>query len=68
MKNLQQFQCEICNTIYRPKTECINCEKKSHNAPVKIANVKYNSYKNDGAYPQYIEVKMSNNETIRYKK
>ena len=33
--------------------ECISFEK-SHNTPVKIANVKYNNHKSDGAYPQYI--------------
>lgn len=67
MKTLQQFQCEICNTVYKSEAECTNCEK-SHNTIVKIANVKYNSYKSDGTYPQYIEVKMSDGKTVRYKK
>lgn len=67
MKELQQFQCEICNTVYKSKTECIDCEK-SHSTPVKFANMKYSSYKSDGSYPLYIEIVMSDGKVIRYKK
>lgn len=39
-----------------------------HNTPVKIVKVKYNSYKNNGAYPQYIAVEMSDGKTVRYER
>ena len=65
MKTLQQFQCEICNTVYKSKTECIDCEK-SHNVPVKMTDMKYGSYRNDGVYPRHINIEMSDGKIITY--
>nr|DAJ47644.1 MAG TPA: Rubredoxin [Caudoviricetes sp.] len=67
MKTLSQFQCEICNTVYKSETECKACEN-SHCLPVAIKVYKFNSYKNDGEYPQYIDVAMENGKIIRYKR
>lgn len=67
MKTLSQFQCEICNTIYKSESECWNCER-CHQLPTKIVNSKINSYKNDGKYPNYIDVEMADGKTIRYKR
>lgn len=67
MKALSQFQCEICNTIYKSESECRNCER-CHQLPTKIVNSKINSYKNDGKYPNYIDVEMADGKTIRYKR
>lgn len=67
MKALSQFQCEICNTVYKSETECKVCED-SHYLPVTIKVYKFNSYKNDGEYPQYIDVAMENGKIIRYKR
>lgn len=67
MKTLSQFQCEICNTIYKSESECRNCER-CHQLPTKIVNSKINSYKNDGKYPNCIDVEMADGKTIRYKR
>lgn len=67
MKTLSQFQCEICNTIYKSESECRNCER-CHQLPVEIINSKFNSYKSDGQYPNYIDVEMADGKTIRYKR
>lgn len=67
MKTLSQFQCEICNAIYKSESECRNCER-CHQLPTKIVNSKINSYKNDGKYPNYIDVEMADGKTIRYKR
>lgn len=67
MKALSQFQCEICNTIYKSKSECQNCES-THQRPRMIVYNKFNSYKNDGKYPNYIDVEMADGKTMRYKR
>ena len=67
MKTLSQFQCEICNTVYKSETECRNCEQ-CHQLPSQILLNKFNSYKNDGNYPNYIEVQMTDGKTIKYKR
>lgn len=65
MKTLNQFQCEICNTVYKSESECLYCER-THKLPVEIIGNKFNSYKNSGEYPQRIHVKMSDNKEITY--
>ena len=67
MKTLSQFQCEICNTVYKSESECRNCES-CHQLPAKIVNSKFNPYKSDGQYPNYIEVEMADGKIIRYKR
>lgn len=66
MKQLEQFQCEICNTVYNNKIDCEKCEK-GHVKPVKIVDFKFNSVKNDGKYPKTITVELSNGEVKIYK-
>lgn len=67
MKTLSQFQCEVCNTVYKSQSECQNCES-CHQRPTKITNSKFNSYKSDGQYPNYIDVEMADGKTIKYKR
>ena len=66
MKMLNQFQCEICNTVYKSEDECRNCESY-HNSPVRINKSVFNSRKNDGQYPVYVYIEMSNGTVMRYK-
>lgn len=67
MKIFSLFQCEICNTVYKSETECSNCEQ-CHQLPSQIVVNKFNSYKNGGNYPNYIEVQMTDGKNIRYKR
>lgn len=67
MKALSQFQCEFCNTIYKSKSECQICEN-FHQHPRIIVYNNFNSYKNGGKYPNYIDIKMADGKTIRYKR
>lgn len=67
MKALSQFQCEFCNTVYKSKSECQKCES-THQFPKIIIFSNFNSYKNGGKYPNYIDIKMADGKTIRYKR
>jgi len=58
MKTIKQYQCGICNTLWRSETECKNCEE-AHIKIVSIIQQDFNSYKSGGEYPKRIECKMS---------
>lgn len=47
MRRLNQYQCEICNTLYESEEDCKTCEK-SHACCISIKQEVFNSYKNDG--------------------
>ena len=68
MKEIKHFICEVCGTEYNGKKKCADCEK-GHHKPLEISGANWVSMKNNGSgYPTQIHVKMSNGETITYKR
>lgn len=68
MKKVEHYICEICATEYKDKKKCEECES-GHVKPVKIDNATWISMRNNrSGYPTQIHVKMSNGETITYKR
>ncbi|MER2060519.1 MAG: hypothetical protein ABTA16_16985 [Niallia sp.] len=68
MKEQKLYICELCSTHYKEKSECKNCEE-GHKRPVLISDSNYVSIKNNGSgYPTQVHIKMSNGETITYKR
>lgn len=68
MKEVKHYICEHCHTEYNDKNTCKSCED-GHKIPVSIDGVHYVPIKNDGSgYPARVHIKMSNGETITYKR
>lgn len=68
MKKVEHYICEVCGTEYNDKKKCMDCEKK-HVKPELIEGARYLPIKNDGkGYPITVHIKMSNGETITYKR
>lgn len=68
MKKLEQFQCELCRTVYNDNLTAENCEK-NHKKAVEVKKAWYRPFTEDrSGYPLKIEVTMSNGETIIYKR
>lgn len=62
MKELKLYQCEICGTQYKSKTECDNCEK-SHKKELKIIHMRFLPYKNsEDGFPTAIVMKDANSD------
>ena len=68
MKELQLYQCEICNTQYASERAAIDCEK-SHRKIVNVKASKYRSQKsNPRGYPDKITVEFDNGRKVIYTK
>ena len=68
MKKVEHYICEICGTEYKDKNVCKNCES-GHHKPLEISGSNWVSMNNNGSgYPTKIHIKMSNGETITYKR
>lgn len=68
MKKVEHYICEVCGTEYNDMQKCIDCES-GHHKPVKIIDAKWAPLNNDrSGYPARIYIKMSNGETITYKR
>ena len=62
MKELKLYQCEICGTQYKSKTECEKCEK-SHKKGLKMTYMKFLPYKNsEDGFPTAIVMKDANSD------
>ena len=66
MKELNQYQCEVCKTMYADPQVAIRCER-SHILPKKISNYKYDSYANK-RFPEYITVTFVDGSILFYTK
>ena len=64
---MQQYQCDICHTVYSDESACKFCES-SHKIPVKIVGYKFNSIKNNGQYPKTIIIEFADvtTKTLRH--
>ena len=68
MKELKLYQCEICGTRYKSKEECKKCET-GHINPEEITGARYRGVnENAKGYPLTISIKMSDGQTIVYKR
>lgn len=66
MKEITKYQCEVCNTLYADKTECINCEA-NHKISFKISEVVCMSKDREpDGYPHSIILKFSDGKEIYY--
>ncbi|MCM1059815.1 MAG: hypothetical protein NC452_05935 [Eubacterium sp.] len=66
MKELKQFQCEICNTVYKSKDLCESCER-FHCKPKQITKANFNAGQNGSLkYPQRILIEMEDGKTATY--
>lgn len=63
MKEIKQYRCEICNTLYAEKRECEICEKQ-HVVPLGIKIACFKPHKVCAKYPTRICVEFEDG-TIR---
>lgn len=62
MKEVKHYICEICGTEYNDKKKC-------HVMPKEIVGHNHISMRNNASgYPTMVRIKMSNGETIIYKR
>lgn len=68
MKELKQYQCEYCHTLYTENLKCNKCES-NHVQPIKIIQCHYHPFNVDkSGEPCSVFIEMSNGKTVRYKK
>lgn len=68
MKELHQYQCEVCGTVYSSERIAMECEG-SHKIIENVEPVKYRSMKSDpDGYPDQIKVTFNNHSTLIYKR
>lgn len=66
MKELKQFQCEICKTIYADMEECKECEG-SHRKAKSIVRQYFRPQQDGGLkYPYRIVVEMEDGSSVFY--
>lgn len=65
MKECKLYQCEICNTQYKDKSDCEMCEK-NHVKPEGITQCEYHMEQYFENYPDIIIVLMENGKEIKY--
>ena len=69
MKEVTQYQCEICNTFYNDAVKCQECES-SHCLVDHIAQYKYNpkGMGPESKYPHALVVIMENGQQLTFKR
>ena len=68
MKERKIYQCEICATVYKERSECEKCEK-SHKIKAAIVNARYLGYKqNEKGFPHTVELEFSDGSRAWYKR
>ena len=68
MKESTKYQCEYCNTEYKDKNKCTECEN-NHKTRPEIESMRYASYKSDNSgYPIYLNVEFEDGEVITYRR
>lgn len=67
MKEVKQYICEICGTVYAEKESCKACET-NHRHPIRIASAHYLACRNlKSGYPLKLEIGFSDGSTKTYK-
>lgn len=68
MKKLEQYQCEVCGTVYNNRAAADLCEK-NHKTVTGIVGTRHQPRGvNMKGYPLSIDVKMSDGTIITYKR
>ena len=68
MKELKQYQCEHCKTVYSEKRKAEQCEK-NHKVKVKVVKMVHRPVSDDASgYPLYVMVKFDDGQVVKYKK
>jgi len=68
IKEIKQYQCTFCNTLYKDKEKAKLCEE-NHSKPVSVIAKKYLSYNQDKTgYPFLISVKFETGEEVAYER
>lgn len=65
MKEVKQYKCEYCGTLYADKSECAACEKQ-HTVPCKIVAVHHRAKCVCAVYPPRIDVGFSDGSVQHY--
>ena len=65
MKEYKMYQCEICNTQYKDRSDCETCEK-NHVRPEGIKQCEYHMDQYFANYPDIITVLMKDGREIKY--
>ena len=66
MKEIKQYKCEHCGTIYADKDRALECEK-GHKSATKIVSVHYATYIHNTSYPDKILVEFDDGTTKEYR-
>ena len=66
MKEIKQYKCEHCGTIYADKDRALECEK-GHKSATKIVSVHYAPYIHNTSYPDKTLVEFNDGTTKEYK-
>lgn len=68
MKKVEKYRCDYCNTEYKIKADCTECEA-NHKHSIEITAEKFLPFGMDkSGYPLTVSVKMSDGRTITYKR
>ena len=68
MKELTQYQCETCGTLYAQEESCLACEA-SHIPYTAITSCRYQSIKQGNSkYPYAIHILMDDGTTLVFKR
>lgn len=69
MKEITQYQCETCGTIYNNEDTCAECEN-FHIAVESVAQYKYNPKEMgpESRYPYAVVIKMDNGQELIFKR
>ena len=67
MKEVKQYKCEYCGTLYSDKNECAACEKQ-HVVPREIVIVHHRPKGVCAAYPPRIDVAFSDGTIQHYER
>lgn len=66
MKEQKLYICELCNTSYKSKEKCRECEKGHKKAMEVVDQIFISINNNNKGYPIYITVKMADGEIVKY--
>ena len=70
MKKIELFQCEICGTQFKEKTDCVKCEKNHENwEGLRIANARFLPFTQDASgMPISFTIIGKNGNTYKYQR
>lgn len=67
MKEIKQYKCELCGTLYAEKSECEACEKQ-HVSPKRIKVAQFKPRKVCAKYPPRIVIEFEDGTVCNYER